>query len=116
VIKLLQPADALAVTRLDRLARSTRDLLNVLEAVKETGSGFRSLKDAWCDTSTPHRVLMLTILGDLEWRRSTPKVDEVLHEGTLEICLDRRFEALHNFCRVRLHNFDWCSRRHNRKR
>jgi DNA invertase Pin-like site-specific DNA recombinase len=42
------------VTRLDRLARSTRDLLNVLEAVKQAGAGFRSLKDAWCDTTTPH--------------------------------------------------------------
>jgi DNA invertase Pin-like site-specific DNA recombinase len=48
VIKRLQPGDVLVVTRLDRLARSTRDLLNVLEAVKQAGAGFRSLKDAWC--------------------------------------------------------------------
>jgi DNA invertase Pin-like site-specific DNA recombinase len=52
-------------TRLDRLARSTRNLLNVLEAVNEAGAGFRSLKDAWCDTTTPHGLLMLTILGGL---------------------------------------------------
>jgi hypothetical protein len=43
VIKRLQPGDVLVVTRLDRLARSTRDLLNVLEAVKQAGAGFRSL-------------------------------------------------------------------------
>jgi DNA invertase Pin-like site-specific DNA recombinase len=45
VIKRLQPGDVLVVPRLDRLARSTRDLLNVLEAVKQAGAGFRSLKD-----------------------------------------------------------------------
>jgi DNA invertase Pin-like site-specific DNA recombinase len=65
MIKKLQPSDVLVVTRLDRLARSTRDLLNVLEAVKQAGAGFRSLKDAWCDTTTPHGVLMLTVLGGL---------------------------------------------------
>jgi DNA invertase Pin-like site-specific DNA recombinase len=51
VIKRLQPGDVLVVTRLDRLASSTRDLLNVLEAVKQAGAGFRSLRDAWCDTT-----------------------------------------------------------------
>ena len=65
VLKRLQPGDVLVVTRLDRLARSTRDLLNVLEAVKQAGAGFRSLKDAWCDTTTPHGVLMLTVFGGL---------------------------------------------------
>jgi DNA invertase Pin-like site-specific DNA recombinase len=45
VIDRLQPGDVLVVTRLDRLARSTRDLLNVLENVKQAGAGFRSLKD-----------------------------------------------------------------------
>jgi DNA invertase Pin-like site-specific DNA recombinase len=74
VIKRLQPGDVLVVTRLDRLARSTRDLLNVLEAVKQAGAGFRSLKDAWCDTTTPHGVLMLTVLGGLaEFERTLIK-------------------------------------------
>jgi DNA invertase Pin-like site-specific DNA recombinase len=49
---------------LDRLARSTRDLLNVLDAVSKAG-GFRSLADAWADTTTPHGRLMLTVLGGL---------------------------------------------------
>jgi DNA invertase Pin-like site-specific DNA recombinase len=61
----LQPGDVLVVTRLDRLARSTRDLLNVLETVRQSGAGFRSLKDAWADTTTPHGQLMLTFLGGL---------------------------------------------------
>ncbi len=54
----------LIVVRLDRLARSTRDLLNVL-AVSERGAAFRSLSDAWADTTTPHGRLKLTVLGGL---------------------------------------------------
>jgi len=65
VIRRLEPGDVLVVTRLDRLARSTRDLLNVLATVAEREAGFRSLKDAWADTTTPHGRLMLTVLGGL---------------------------------------------------
>jgi DNA invertase Pin-like site-specific DNA recombinase len=62
-IAALGPDDVLLVTRLDRLARSTRDLLNVLDAVAKAGAGFRSLADSWADTTTPHGRLMLTVLG-----------------------------------------------------
>ena len=65
VISKLEPSDVLIVTRLDRLARSTRDLLNVLATVSEREAGFRSLKDTWADTTTPHGRLMLTVLGGL---------------------------------------------------
>jgi DNA invertase Pin-like site-specific DNA recombinase len=65
VLRRLESGDVLVVTRLDRLARSTRDLLNVLAAVTERGAGFRSLKDTWADTTTPHGRLMLTVLGGL---------------------------------------------------
>ena len=61
----LAPGDVVLVTRLDRLARSTRDLLNTLAAVAEKGAGFRSLHDAWADTTTPHGRLMLTVLAGL---------------------------------------------------
>jgi DNA invertase Pin-like site-specific DNA recombinase len=64
-IRRLEQGDVLVVTRLDRLARSTRDLLNVLATIAERGAGFRSLKDTWADTTTPHGRLMLTILGGL---------------------------------------------------
>ena len=53
------------VTRLDRLARSTRDLLNILDTVAKAGTGFKSLADAWADTTTAHGRLMLTVLGGL---------------------------------------------------
>ena len=64
-ISRLTQGDVLVVTRLDRLARSTRDLLNVLAQVSEQSAGFKSLKDAWADTTTPHGRLMLTVLGGL---------------------------------------------------
>jgi DNA invertase Pin-like site-specific DNA recombinase len=57
--------DVLMVTRLDRLARSTRDLLNTLAAITDRKAGFRSLADAWADTTTSHGRLMLTVLGGL---------------------------------------------------
>src|SRR6267143_1256422 len=61
----LAAGDVVTVTRLDRLARSTRDLLNTLAAIAGKGAGFRSLGDAWADTTTPHGRLMLTVLGGL---------------------------------------------------
>jgi DNA invertase Pin-like site-specific DNA recombinase len=61
----LEPGDAVLVTKLDRLARSTRDLLNTLAAIGEAGAGFRSLSDPWADTTTPHGRLMVTVLGGL---------------------------------------------------
>ena len=71
VIGRLEPGDVLVVVRLDRLARSTRDLLNVLDELSKRGAGFRSLKDTWADTTTPHGKLMLTVLGGLaEFERS----------------------------------------------
>src|SRR5215813_5958634 len=65
LIRRLDAGDVLVVTRLDRLARSTRDLLNILDAVAKAGAGFKSLKDTWADTTTPHGRLMLTVLGGL---------------------------------------------------
>ena len=65
VIETLAPGDVLMVTRLDRLARSTRDLLNTLAAITDRKAGFRSLGDAWADTTTSHGRLMLTVLGGL---------------------------------------------------
>jgi len=65
VLSQLTEGDVLSVTRLDRLARSTRDLLNTLATIAGKGAGFRSLNDTWADTTTPHGRLMLTVLGGL---------------------------------------------------
>ena len=64
-IAALADGDCLIVTKLDRLARSTRDLLNTLATISDKGATFRSLGDSWADTTTPHGRLMLTVLGGL---------------------------------------------------
>jgi DNA invertase Pin-like site-specific DNA recombinase len=61
----LEPGDTVVVTKLDRLARSTRDLLDTLDTIAKAGAAFRSLGDPWADTTTPHGKLMITILGGL---------------------------------------------------
>jgi DNA invertase Pin-like site-specific DNA recombinase len=64
-ISVLSVGDVLLVTRLDRLARSTRDLLNVLAAIAEKGAGFRSLADPMLDTTSAHGKLIIAVLGAL---------------------------------------------------
>jgi DNA invertase Pin-like site-specific DNA recombinase len=65
LIDRLESKDVLIVVRLDRLARSTRDLLNLLDAITERKAGFRSLAEPWADTTTPKGKQMLTVLGGL---------------------------------------------------
>jgi DNA invertase Pin-like site-specific DNA recombinase len=59
------------VTRLDRLARLARDLLNTLAAITGKQAGFRSLGDAWANTTTVHGRLMLRVLA--RERRTSPR-------------------------------------------
>lgn len=73
-ISALGSGDTLLVTRLDRLARSTRDLLNLLSQIGEAGATFKSLSDTWIDTTSPTGKLMLTVLGGLaEFERTLIK-------------------------------------------
>src|SRR3954469_19339299 len=65
LLAILSKGAGLSGTRLDRLARSTRDLLNILGTIAEKGAGFKSLRDSWADTTTAHGRLMLTVLGGL---------------------------------------------------
>src|SRR3954469_5724118 len=102
-INALGPGDVLMVTRLDRLARSTRDLLNTLATITGKKAGFRSLGDTWADTTTLHGRLMLTVLGGLaEFERAkargqhmgrppklTPQRAGVNHSALGEICHQR---------------------------
>lgn len=67
----LVSGDVLLVTRLDRLARSTRDLLDIVHTIETKGAQLKSLSDAWADTTTPTGKLILTVLGGLaEFERS----------------------------------------------
>src|SRR5438094_9809646 len=62
LLDTLAPGDVVTVTRLDRLARSTRDLLNTLATITAKQAGFKSLGDTWADTTTSHGRLMLPVL------------------------------------------------------
>jgi DNA invertase Pin-like site-specific DNA recombinase len=64
-IAALAEGDTLVVCKLDRLARSTRDLLNTLAAIAKAGASFRSLGDPWCDTTSAHGKLIVTVLAGL---------------------------------------------------
>jgi hypothetical protein len=70
----LATGDVLLVTRLDRLVRSTRDLLNTLAAIADRGARFRSLADAWADTTTAHGRLILTRRARLATMRHVPAI------------------------------------------
>jgi DNA invertase Pin-like site-specific DNA recombinase len=62
-IAALQSGDVLIITRLDRLARSTRDLLNVLAAIADKQAGFKSLNEPMIDTTSAHGKLVTGILA-----------------------------------------------------
>src|SRR5438046_4585804 len=62
-LKALCPGDTLIVARLDRLARSIRDLLGLLDTIKAAGAHIKALDDTWLDTTTPQGELILSIMG-----------------------------------------------------
>ena len=67
----LRVGDIVTVTRLDRLARSTRDLLDIAERIREAGAGLRSLAEPWADTTTPAGRMVLTVFaGIADFERS----------------------------------------------
>jgi DNA invertase Pin-like site-specific DNA recombinase len=65
LMKTASSGDTVVVTRLDRLARSTRDLLNVLDRFGKDGVGFKSLRETAIDTTTPHGRLTISILASI---------------------------------------------------
>jgi DNA invertase Pin-like site-specific DNA recombinase len=65
LMKALQQGDVVNVVKLDRLARSSRDLQNILHELQEIGCGFVSLGETWCDTTTDVGRLVMTIMGGI---------------------------------------------------
>ncbi|WP_440531370.1 recombinase family protein [Sinorhizobium fredii] len=61
----LRPGDVVTITRLDRLARSTADLLHIAERIKEAGAGLRSLAEPWADTTSPAGRMVLTVFAGI---------------------------------------------------
>jgi len=61
----LRKGDTLVVWRLDRLGRSMRHLVNMIEELKERGIGFRSISDGMIDTTSASGELVLNIFSAL---------------------------------------------------
>jgi DNA invertase Pin-like site-specific DNA recombinase len=71
MMRALKPGDTVVVTKLDRLARSSRDLLNILHDLEQGACGFISLGEAWCDTTSDIGKLVITIMsGIAQFERS----------------------------------------------
>ena len=84
----LEKGDVLVVTKLDRLARSTLDLLRIIDQIGKEGAGFKSLGEPWADTTTSAGRLMLTVLSgiaeferDLIFQRTSEGRARAMAEG-----------------------------------
>jgi len=89
LMKELLPGDTVVVAKLDRLARSSRDLHNIIHELDGLSCGFLSLGESWCDTTTSHGRLMLTIMGgiaeferDLIRKRCEEGIERAKAKGT----------------------------------
>lgn len=63
LLEVIGPGDEIVVCKLDRLSRSTVDVLEIVEEIGKKGAGFRSLAEPWCDTTSPAGQLMLTVFA-----------------------------------------------------
>jgi DNA invertase Pin-like site-specific DNA recombinase len=87
VLDELEAGDVPVVTKLDRLARSTLDLLRIVDQIGREGAGFKSLAEPWADTTTSAGRLMLTVLSgiaerDLILQRTNEGRVRAMAEGT----------------------------------
>lgn len=76
LLDIVEEGDTIIIHSLDRLARSTKDLLNIVEYLKNKGVALKSVNDSWLDTSNdnPFSELLLTIMGGLsEYERKVIK-------------------------------------------
>jgi DNA invertase Pin-like site-specific DNA recombinase len=62
LMRQLRPGDVVVVWKLDRLSRSLKDLLHLMERIEAAGAGFRSLTEA-VDTTTPAGRMMMQMVG-----------------------------------------------------
>lgn len=71
LLKVIESGDTVIVTKLDRIARSSRDLHNIIHELKERKAGFVSIHDSWCDTTSDVGKLLIAIMGGIaEFERS----------------------------------------------
>ena len=62
MLRQLRDGDVVVVWKLDRLSRSLKDILHIMEKIAEAGAGFRSLTES-IDTTTPAGRMMMQMVG-----------------------------------------------------
>jgi DNA invertase Pin-like site-specific DNA recombinase len=61
----IREGDVVVVWKLDRLARSTRDLLETMETIRETGTKFQSISEPWADTTSHAGKMIMTVFAGI---------------------------------------------------
>jgi|SRR5579871_905172 len=65
MLEHLREGDTAIVWKLDRLARSTRDLLEIADTIDKAGAGLKSLSEPWADTTSPAGRMVLTVFAGI---------------------------------------------------
>lgn len=67
MVEELQENDIVIICDLTRISRSTKDLLNIIDRIKEKGASIKSIKDTWLDTTNdnPYNSFLLTVMSGL---------------------------------------------------
>ena len=65
LLKSLRAEDVVVVTRLDRLARSTMELLRITDELSKKGTGIQSLEEPWADTTSAAGRMVLTVFAGI---------------------------------------------------
>ena len=65
MLEQLRDGDTVVIWKLDRLARSTRDRLEISDEIAQAGAGLKSLSEPWADTTTPAGRMVLTVFAGL---------------------------------------------------
>ena len=67
MLDMLREGDIVIISDLTRISRSTKDLLDIVERIKNKGASIKSLKDTWLDTTSdnPYNQFLLTVMSGL---------------------------------------------------
>jgi len=65
LLDTLRQEDIVVVWKLDRLARSTRDLLEITDTIKKAGARFMSISEPWADTTSPANKMVMTVFSGI---------------------------------------------------
>lgn len=92
LMDFMRDGDTLVVTKLDRLARNTVDMLTIITELGDRGVSFRSLAEPWADTTSPAGKLMLTVMaGVAEFERA--RIRERQREGIEKAKADGKYQG-----------------------